>query len=70
MLFFIFFALLLLNAFPNEGVMAEEKKVEECNDRSRLCPQYKEEGNCVSKEKDKIELMKHNCKKTCDLCKK
>ncbi|XGW30931.1 hypothetical protein V3C99_009694 [Haemonchus contortus] len=68
MLLYVFFVALLLSAFTQQAVVKEVK--EACEDRSRACKGYKENGYCDSTDEDKVLLMKANCKKTCGLCSK
>ncbi|KAK5971676.1 ShTK domain protein, partial [Trichostrongylus colubriformis] len=58
MLFYVLIALMVLNAFTQEGVMAAE-----CRDNSAICHTRKDW--CHSDNEDQRQVMRDNCKKTC-----
>ncbi|KAK5983183.1 hypothetical protein GCK32_022419 [Trichostrongylus colubriformis] len=69
MLFSVLIAMILLNAFIQDGVTAItiHAKLPQCKDRSPLCKAHFKQGWCTG-DKGRVGIMRDNCPQSCGWC--
>ncbi|KAK6040124.1 shTK domain protein [Cooperia oncophora] len=66
MLFYVFFALILLSTLTEGAPMDSEV----CKDvgPAGSCKRYKENGWCTSEDPARVSIVEYRCQKTCGFC--